>query len=93
MEEDALVRVVAIVVVEVDDGGAIAGVFNVLDNDTDPDSVVLNATLVSAPANSALFELRPDGTFDYTHNGSETTSDSFTYQICDAIPECHSRPT
>ncbi|MBT8107823.1 MAG: sulfatase-like hydrolase/transferase, partial [Gammaproteobacteria bacterium] len=67
----------------IDEGGAIAGAFNVLDNDTDPDSVVLNATLVGAPANSALFELRPDGTFDYTHDGGNTTADSFTYQADD----------
>lgn len=67
----------------IDEGGAIAGAFNVLDNDTDPDSVVLSATLVDAPANSALFELRPDGTFDYTHDGGNTTADSFTYQADD----------
>ena len=67
----------------IDEGGAIAGAFNVLDNDTDPDSVVLNATLVSGPAYSALFELRPDGTFDYTHDGGNTTADSFTYQADD----------
>ena len=40
-------------------------------------------TTVGAPANSALFELRPDGTFDYTHDGGNTTADSFTYQADD----------
>ena len=67
----------------VDEGGAIASAFNVLDNDTDPDTANLNAVLVDAPANSALFELKPDGTFDYTHDGSETATDSFTYRADD----------
>jgi VCBS repeat-containing protein len=67
----------------VDEGGAIASTFNVLDNDTDPDGQALNAVLVTPPAESALFELKPDGTFDYTHNGSETTTDSFTYSAND----------
>ena len=66
-----------------DEGGAIASTFNVLDNDTDPDTANLNAVLVDPPANSALFELKPDGTFDYTHDGSETTTDSFTYRADD----------
>jgi hypothetical protein len=67
----------------IDEGGAIASTFNVLDNDTDPDTANLNAVLVDPPSDSALFELKPDGTFDYTHNGSETTSDSFTYRADD----------
>lgn len=67
----------------IDEGGAIASTFNVLDNDTDPDTANLNAVLVDAPLNSALFELKPDGTFDYTHNGGETISDSFTYRADD----------
>ncbi len=69
----------------IDEGGAITGAFNVLDNDTDPDSAVLNATLVSAPANSVLFELRPDGTFDYTHDGGNSSADSFTYRADDGV--------
>lgn len=67
----------------IDEGGAIASTINVLDNDTDPDTAVLNAVLVDPPLNSALFELKPDGTFDYTHNGGETTADSFTYRADD----------
>jgi hypothetical protein len=68
----------------IDEGGAIAGTINVLGNDTDPESEVLTAVLVDAPTNSAVFELRPDGTFDYTHDGSETAEDSFTYRAADA---------
>ncbi len=70
-----------------DEGGEILSTFNVLDNDTDPDSAVLNAVLVDAPANSALFELKPDGTFDYTHDGGETTDDSFTYRADDGTSQ------
>jgi hypothetical protein len=69
----------------VDEGGAIASTFRVLDNDTDPDTnnADLIAVLITPPANSALFELKPDGTFDYTHDGTETTADSFTYRADD----------
>lgn len=69
----------------IDEGGAIASTFRVLDNDTDPDTnnVDLMAVLDTPPTNSALFELKPDGTFDYTHDGSETISDSFTYRADD----------
>jgi arylsulfatase A-like enzyme/proteasome assembly chaperone (PAC2) family protein len=71
----------------VDEGGLIAGTFNVLDNDTDPDTAVLNAVLVDPPARSALFELRPDGTFDYTHDGSESSADTFTYRADDGTSQ------
>ena len=67
----------------VDEGGTIASTFNVLDNDVDPDNAGLNAVLVDPPINAAVFELKPDGLFDYTHDGSETTSDSFTYRADD----------
>jgi arylsulfatase A len=71
----------------VDEGGAVIGLFNVLDNDTDPDTANLNAVLVNPPNNSALFELRPDGTFDYTHDGGETSADSFTYRADDGLSQ------
>jgi VCBS repeat-containing protein len=70
-----------------DEGGSIASTFNVLDNDTDSDSPTLNAVLVDPPLNSALFELKPDGTFDYTHDGGETTTDSFTYRADDGVSQ------
>ncbi len=62
------------------DGGSAT----VLNNDTDPDAdnLAVNTTPVSGPSNGAL-TLNADGTFSYTHNGSETTSDSFTYEVCD----------
>jgi uncharacterized delta-60 repeat protein len=51
-------------------------------NDTDVDGDALTATLVSSPTNGTII-LNPDGSFDYTHDGSETISDSFTYQVAD----------
>jgi hypothetical protein len=47
----------------------------------------LNTTPLSGPANGIL-TLNADGSFSYTHDGSETTSDSFVYQICDTGPLC-----
>jgi VCBS repeat-containing protein len=55
----------------------------VLGNDTDPDSPTLTAVLVSGPAHASSFTLNPNGSFNYVHNGSETTSDSFTYRAND----------
>ena len=40
----------------------------------------MTASIVTPPANASTFTLNTDGTFNYTHDGSETTSDSFTYQ-------------
>jgi VCBS repeat-containing protein len=65
----------------VNEGATLNG-SSVLANDTDPDSS-LTAVLVSGPANASSFVLNPNGTFTYTHNGSETTSDSFTYKAND----------
>jgi VCBS repeat-containing protein len=56
----------------------------VLAND---DGSNLTAVLVSGPANASSFELNPDGSFSYTHNGSETTSDSFTYKVIDGTAD------
>jgi VCBS repeat-containing protein len=66
----------------VNEGGTLNG-SSVLTNDTDPENDTLNAVLVSGPANASSFTLNPDGTFTYVHNGSETTSDSFTYKAND----------
>ena len=48
------------------------------------------------PERASSFNLNVDsstnnfGTIDYTHNGSETTSDSFVYEVCDdeVPPQC-----
>ena len=57
----------------------------VLTNDTDPDGDPITAVLVSGPSNASSFTLNADGSFSYTHNGGETTSDSFTYQATDGV--------
>ncbi|MBC8008935.1 MAG: tandem-95 repeat protein, partial [Burkholderiales bacterium] len=56
------------------DGGATS----VLANDTNRDPVALVATVLTGPAHGAL-TLLANGTFRYIHDGSATTSDSFTY--------------
>ena len=53
-----------------------------LANDTDPDGGTLTTSAVSQPAHGTL-TLGTDGSFTYLHDGSETTSDEFTYQISD----------
>jgi large repetitive protein len=56
----------------------------VLGNDTDANSNPLTATLVgTGPSNASSFNFNPDGSFVYIHDGSETTSDSFTYKAND----------
>ena len=55
---------------------------SVLLNDTDAEGNTLTAVLVTTVANGTLL-LTADGTFSYTHNGGETTSDSYTYRAND----------
>jgi large repetitive protein len=66
----------------VNEGGTLNGT-SVLANDTDAENTTLTAVLVSGPANASSFTFNPDGTFTYVHNGSETTTDSFTYKAND----------
>jgi VCBS repeat-containing protein len=56
------------------------GAASVLTNDTGDG---LTAVLVDS-ASVGMLTLNADGTFSYTHNGSETTSDAFTYRARDA---------
>jgi len=66
----------------VDEGAAVApGAPGVLSNDKLFTTQLSGATasLVSGVSNGTL-KLNADGSFSYTHNGSETLSDSFTYR-------------
>src|SRR5207244_3732992 len=55
---------------------------SVLANDTDAEGNTLTATKLSDPAHGSV-TLNADGSFSYSHDGSETSSDSFTYKTCD----------
>jgi VCBS repeat-containing protein len=56
----------------------------VLNGDTDPEGDSLTAVLDSGPAHASSFTLNADGSFSYTHDGSETpTTDTFTYHATD----------
>jgi VCBS repeat-containing protein len=66
----------------VTEGGTLNGT-TVLTNDTDIDSNTLTAVLVSDVSNGTL-TLNTNGSFSYVHDGSETTSDNFTYKANDS---------
>ena len=71
----------------VDEGGTVtvldSGESSVLVNDTHTDGggLVATTTPASGPSNGTL-TFNADGTFEYVHDGSETSSDSFTYEAC-----------
>ena len=71
----------------VQEGGALVDTSSVLDNDTASGNLPLTAVIIESPAYASFFELRSDGTFDYTHDGSETTVDIFTYKATDGVDE------
>ncbi|MEM9602505.1 MAG: Ig-like domain-containing protein [Pseudomonadota bacterium] len=55
---------------------------SVLENDSDPDGDTITAVLHTAPAHGTL-TLNANGTFSYTHDGSENFSDAFRYSATD----------
>ena len=57
------------------------------DNDGGDGPGPLTAILDTGPANATSFTLNPDGSFTYTHNGTATTSDSFTYHANDGAAD------
>ena len=78
--------------VAVDDEGIVAegGTLKVaapglLENDSDVDVgdiLAVNTTLVSGLNHGAL-TLNADGSYEYIHNGTETTNDTFVYRVSD----------
>ena len=72
--------------VDVAEGGTATtlngGAISVLANDSDPEGNPLSAVLVTGPAHGTL-TFNANGTFSYTHDGSKTTSDSFSYRAND----------
>ena len=55
----------------------------VLENDDYQCGNTLIADLLTNPSHALSFNLYPDGSFTYVHDGSETISDSFTYNSTD----------
>jgi hypothetical protein len=66
---------------EVAEGGSV--IVNVALNDTTPAGTTLDLTsiVITAPPVNGTAVSNGDGTVTYTHNGTETTSDSFEYII------------
>ncbi|MCG7985255.1 MAG: Ig-like domain-containing protein [Candidatus Thiodiazotropha lotti] len=60
----------------------VGGSATVLNNDTGLDDTPVTVSLVTDVSYGAL-SLNSDGTFSYTHNGSENFTDSFTYRVTD----------
>ncbi len=58
---------------------------NLTGNDLDLDDGLdlTSITIVSGPTNGTITSVNANGTVDYTHDGSETLTDSFTYTIRD----------
>ena len=72
----------------VDEGGTVTTTTalnsSLLDNDTDGDGPnPISMQLVSTPQHDLNFAWSTTGTFTYEHDGTETTTDSFTYRSYD----------
>ncbi|UCF12741.1 MAG: tandem-95 repeat protein, partial [Thermoplasmatales archaeon] len=68
----------------VNEGGTLNVVApGVLGNDLDVDGDPLTAVLDEGPSNASSFTLNSNGSFIYIHDGSASTSDSFTYHAND----------
>jgi gliding motility-associated-like protein len=70
----------------VTEGGTLTvnNVLGVLSNDSDADGNSLTSILVTN-VSKGILTLNADGSFTYIHNGSESSTDSFTYQAFDGL--------
>ncbi|MGH3651314.1 MAG: Ig-like domain-containing protein, partial [Acidimicrobiia bacterium] len=71
----------------IEDIQLVVGLHGVLDNDSDVESVILSAHLVSGPTDGVLV-LDPDGSFTYDPNLGFSGIDTFTYEACDRHGLC-----
>jgi len=69
----------------VDEGSTTILDLAVNDTDKDGDLDPASIQIVSGPTNGTITAINPDGTVVYVHDGSETTSDTFTYTINDLV--------
>ena len=66
------------------EGGTVTINVRVNDSDAELPTGALNVVQVSSTAHGTL-TLNADGTFSYTHDGSEVFTDSFTYKVNDGL--------
>ena len=59
-----------------------SGATSVLANDSDPDGDAITAVKITNPSRGTV-TLNANGTFLYTHDGSNESTDSFTYSAND----------
>ncbi|QDU30867.1 hypothetical protein ETAA8_60160 [Anatilimnocola aggregata] len=78
----------------VDEGAAALFDLGALASDIDGTVDVTSITIVQGqgPVNGTV-DVHPDGTITYTHNGSETTTDSFKYTILDNLGQASAEGT
>jgi hypothetical protein len=69
----------------VKNGGTVK--IDVLSNDSNPEGEALEIIKASDPAHGTATWNPSDGKFTYTHDGSATTADSFTYKLADSKME------
>ena len=63
-------------------------------NDSPSDAPIdLNSIVITSGPANGMVVINGDGTITYTHNGSETSSDSFTYTIDDTDPTTSNEAT
>ncbi len=66
-------------------GGSLSvGAPGVLQNDSDPNGDTITAVLITGPTSASAFSINSDGSFSYTHDGSASTTDAFTYKAVDS---------